>query len=74
MTYDYYFYFLVCLLLHLSEQKTDASELKYRIQFEMLKTNFNQLLQALADITDEAIRDKYQGATKKLIAVMEAKV
>ncbi|MDD3157458.1 hypothetical protein [Anaeromusa sp.] len=48
----------------------DAAALKYRVAFEVLKSNFNQLLQSLAEITDTETHTKYQAATKKLIAVM----
>ena len=48
----------------------DAAALKYRVSFEVLKSNFNQLLQSLAEITDTDTHTKYQAATKKLLAVM----
>lgn len=48
----------------------DASVLKYRVAFEVLKSNFNQLLQSLSEITDAETHTKYQAATKKLLAVM----
>lgn len=53
---------------------TDKSVLKYRICFESVKTNFNQLLQALAEIDDTDIKEKYKNATGKLLTVMGTKI
>lgn len=52
----------------------EKAVLKYRIYFENLSTNFNQILSAISDIEDQETKEKYTNATKKLIAVMGEKL
>jgi chromosome segregation ATPase len=49
---------------------------KFRLQFETLTTNFNQLLQTLTEIkpVDAYIHEKYCGAVGKLVSSMSGKL
>ena len=57
-----------------SGSQEDKSIVKYRICFESIKTNFNQLLQTLSELTAGETQDKYKKATISLLKAMETKL
>lgn len=57
-----------------SGSQEDKAIVKYRICFESIKTNFNQLLQTLSELTAGETQDKYKKATISLLKAMETKL